>query len=76
MITYLEQLEHLAKAEGVSLEEACDAEGVARTTLLRWRKREAHPREATALALSDRIKMLGASKRDHGSDPEADRPAA
>ena len=55
MITYLEQLKRLAAEHGVDLRSACKAEGIAQTTLMRWEKGEAHPREETAKALFARI---------------------
>jgi len=55
MVTYLEQLDALCALGGLRLADVCNAEGVAATTLWRWRKGKAHCREATALALFARI---------------------
>lgn len=58
MITYLEQMKRAAKEAGVDLTSACDSEGIADTTLARWNKKEACPREATARAVLNRIKRM------------------
>jgi len=58
MITYLEQLDTLCSSAGLDLADVCDAEGVAATTLWRWRKGRVHCREATALALFERIGLM------------------
>ena len=58
MVTYLEQLDALCALGGLDLAAVCNAEGVAATTLWRWRNRKAHCREATALALFERIGMM------------------
>ena len=65
MITYLEQLERQCADAGLDLATVCRAEGVADTTLARWRKSEVHCREATAKALFRRIKLM-ATHPDHG----------
>lgn len=56
--SYFTQLEAAASAAGIDLAEVCRLEGVARTTLLRWRKGEAFPREATAAAIMRRIEAM------------------
>ena len=58
MITYLAQLDALCSSAGLDLADVCDAEGVAATTLWRWRKGRVHCREATALALFERIGLM------------------
>jgi hypothetical protein len=58
--TYLEQLEREARASGVDLVLACERAGIAATTLQRWRKAEASPREATAQMVLAKIKELSA----------------
>lgn len=58
--TYFDQLEREAREAGVALERACEAAGVALTTLQRWRKGEVTPREATAKAISEQIQELRA----------------
>lgn len=64
MITYLDQLRALAEKRGVDLKAACVAEGIASTTLMRWENGSAHPSEAKAKALWDRILMMpGANRR-------------
>lgn len=60
MLTYLEQLEAKASVCRVPLEAACKAEGVAATTLLRWRKGQTHPREDTTRALIARLERMAA----------------
>ena len=61
MITYLEQLERQCADAGLDLATVCRAEGVADTTLARWRKNEVHCREATAKALFQRINSMAKS---------------
>ena len=65
--TYLAQLDAAATAAGVTLAEACKEEGIALTTLQRWRKPEAEggttPREGTAIALFNRIELMRKNKR-------------
>lgn len=63
MITYLEQIKGLAAERGVDLREACKAEGIALTTLMRWGKGSAHPREDTARNLYDRIEAMAREAR-------------
>lgn len=60
--TYLAQLEAAAANAGVDLAEVCRLEGVAATTLQRWRKSEVHPREATAHALLRRIREMATTE--------------
>lgn len=55
MQTYLQQLEARCAVLGVSLDDVCRAEGVADTTLARWRKGESTCREGTAQALFKRM---------------------
>jgi ribulose-phosphate 3-epimerase len=52
---YLDQLEVRAAELGLELADVCAAEGVALTTLARWRKGEATCREGTARALFGRM---------------------
>lgn len=68
---YLDQLEDACARTGVSLVEACRAEGIADTTLARWRKaREgattadgaANCRQATAEKLMARIAQMAAER--------------
>jgi predicted site-specific integrase-resolvase len=63
--TYLEQLESAAAAAAVDLAEACKQEGVATTTLQRWRKGEVAPREGTAKALFARIEQMKRAQSQH-----------
>lgn len=58
MLTYLQQIQACADDLGVDLREACKAEGIALTTLMRWHKGQAYPREQTARALIERIKSM------------------
>ena len=60
METYLTQLEARCADLGVSLDEICRAEGVANTTLARWRKGESNPRQGTAQALFARMGKMRA----------------
>ncbi len=62
--TYLDQIERAARDAGVNLAEACRREGIAATTLMRWRKGEVSPREATAQALLARIAKMAAGEGD------------
>lgn len=62
MITYLEQMQSCAAKYGVSLKEACRAEGVADTTLMRWLKSEASPREETARGVMKRIERMAGNR--------------
>lgn len=55
---YLSQLDNLCAAYGLTLSEVCRAEGIADTTLARWRKAEAHCRFDTAQALVERINLI------------------
>ena len=48
---YLKQLEQCAEKTGVSLKEAALAQGIARSTVWRWRTKGAQPRAETAEAL-------------------------
>ena len=58
METYLQQLEARCADLGVSLDDVCRAEGVADTTLARWRKGESTCREGTAQALFRRMAKM------------------
>lgn len=58
METYLQQLEIRCADLGVSLDDVCRAEGVADTTLARWRKGESTCREGTAQALFERMAKM------------------
>jgi len=58
MNTYLEQLEGRCATRGIPLDEVCKAEGVASTTLSRWRKGESTPRQGTAEALFARLAKM------------------
>ncbi len=55
MMSYLEQLEDRCRQVGLDLADVCEQEGVAATTLARWRKGEATCREGTVRRLFDRI---------------------
>jgi len=61
--TYLAQIDAAAEKAGVDVAQACEAEGIARTTLQRWRKGEVSPREATAQAVLKRITLIAEEKR-------------
>lgn len=63
MKTYLEQLNEHSAALGVNLSDACKAEGVALTTLARWRKAETTVREGTFKALYQRISLMAKAER-------------
>ena len=58
MIVYLEQLEKKAGELGLDLEEVCAAEGVAATTLQRWRLGRTTCREDTAKKLFSRMRIM------------------
>lgn len=66
METYLAQLDDAAEAAGATLAEACKAEGVALTTLMRWRRPQddggTSPSEKTAKALYRRIERMKAEQ--------------
>lgn len=71
--TYLQQMEGAALASGVSLAEVCKVEGVAATTLQRWRKGEVTPRLETTEKILQRIRVMGprhadAAKQAHPSE--------
>ncbi len=61
-IPYLDQLEVRAADLRVDLADVCAAEGVAPTTLARWRKGEANCREGTARALFRRMDRMASQK--------------
>jgi hypothetical protein len=56
--SYLQQLEARCAGLGVSLDDVCRAEGVANTTLARWRKGDFACREGTARALFARMDKM------------------
>ena len=56
--SYLDQLEKVAGDAKVDLSEACEAAGIAATTLQRWRKGEVSPRKATAEAVLSKIREM------------------
>ena len=62
LIPYLDQLEVRAAELGLDLADVCAAEGVALTTLARWRKGEATCREGTARALFRRMDRMASQK--------------
>ncbi len=62
LIPYLDQLEVRAAELGLDLADVCAAEGVAPTTLARWRKGEATCREGTARALFGRMDRMASQK--------------
>ena len=64
MITYLEQIQARATELKVDLRDACKAEGIASTTLMRWGKGEVFPREQTARALIERIEAMATPKSE------------
>ncbi len=61
-IPYLDQLEVRAADLRLDLADVCAAEGVAPTTLARWRKGEANCREGTARALFRRMDRMASQK--------------
>ena len=58
VVTYLDQLDERASELGVDLKRVCELEGVAATTLARWRKGEATCREETAHRLFARMDAM------------------
>ena len=62
LTTYLEQLDRRAAELGLNLEEVCAQEGVAATTVARWRKGEATCREGTAEKLFLRMEQMAAPR--------------
>ena len=62
LFPYLDQLEVRAAELGLDLADVCAAEGVAPTTLARWRKGEATCREGTARALFGRMDRMASQK--------------
>lgn len=61
-IPYLDQLQRRADALGVPLEDACAQEGIADTTLMRWRKGLFSCREQTAQKLFARLDAIAAAR--------------
>jgi|TARA_Y100000310_G_scaffold207333_1_gene207831 hypothetical protein len=61
---YLSQLEQRAAELGLGLTEVCVAEGVAETTLFRWRKGETTCRQGTAEALFRRMEAMSAPAQE------------
>ncbi len=70
-IPYLDQLQRRADTLGVSLEEACSQEGIADTTLTRWRKGQFSCREQTAQKLFVRLESMARDGSYRTSDPDA-----
>ena len=68
MITYLHQLEKRAVELRLDLSDVCALEGVAATTLTRWRNGKAACREGTAQRLFARMKQM-ARERDRPGVP-------
>lgn len=64
MITYFEQLQQLADSLGVPLEEACAQEGIAGSTLNRWRRGRFECRADTARRLAQRLSTIAGSRED------------
>jgi hypothetical protein len=60
--TYIAQLERFARTNNVDLAEACEAAGVAATTLWRWRKGYVTPRLDTTKLLMRTIDKMGNGK--------------
>lgn len=63
IVPYLQQMEQAAREVGVDLAEACKKEGVAATTLMRWRNGTVNPREATTEAILKRIAVIAAERQ-------------
>lgn len=63
LIPYLQQLETAAAEAGVDLAAACEKEGIAATTLQRWRKGKVSPRQGTADAVMRRIWSMAPDPR-------------
>jgi len=55
MNTYFEQLEAQAERTGVSILAACEAEGIARSTLNRWKSGFSTPSEKVAKRIFERM---------------------
>jgi len=66
LVSYLAQLDAKAAECGVDLREACRLEGVAETTLDRWRKGIVHCRWGTAQNLFSRIEKMRRERRKAG----------
>lgn len=60
METYLTQLDTRCQELGIDLQDICRAEGIADTTLARWRKGESTCREGTAKVLFARMRKMAA----------------
>lgn len=60
--TYLNQMESSALAAGINLADVCKAEGVAATTLQRWRKGKVTPRLETTEKILQRIRVMTAAR--------------
>lgn len=58
MFTYLEQLNDKAAILGLTLEDVCAREGVAASTLTRWRTGHSNCREGTAKKLFIRMDQM------------------
>lgn len=63
LTSYLSQLDALCTELNVDLAAACKAEGLADTTLARWRKGEAHCRYDVARKLFDRIRGMASERQ-------------
>lgn len=72
MESYLDQLDQRCRAEGLTLQEVCKAEGVPQVTLWRWRSGIHGPSERKVKALVRRIdKMVKARQgQAEGSQPK------
>ena len=58
MFTYIQQLDARCAEAGITLEALCEAEGLAASTVWRWRHGRAHCHERTARALFDRLDKI------------------
>ncbi len=62
LVTYIAQLDAECAQAGLDLAEVCRADGLADTTLARWRKGEAHCRHDTAQSLFRRIRAMAVAR--------------
>lgn len=69
IFSYMEQLTFAAEQYGVDLDDAAQAEGIAGTTLWRWRARNAEPRLATTQALIRRMEIMAKPNGGPLADP-------
>lgn len=51
-------IEQLAKDAGVHIDDACEAAGVSRSTITRWKNESTAPKFETFIKLQDAIKRL------------------